>query len=315
MVKTVASVGLPVDEVLEIRKNRYCPENETKDCKRISIVTGIHGDELEGQFVCYEVGRRMKEHPELLTGIVDIYPAMNPLGIDSITRGIPAFDLDMNRLFPGNKDGDMTEYVASKIIADLEGSDVCVDIHASNIYLTEIPQIRINKLHKEKLIPLARELNIDFIWVHEANTVLESTLAHSMNSRGVPTLVVEVGVGMRITKTYGYQLVDGIFHLMHEMGIWQGETQPVRKPILSEDPEDVSFLNATHGGIFVPSVKHWEVLKKGDLVGNIIDPLRGGILDEIVSPVDGILFTIREYPVVDEGSLIGRLLRKEVYDR
>ena len=67
MVKTVASVGPPVDEVLEIRKNRYCPENETKDCKRISIVTGIHGDELEGQFVCYEVGRRMKEHPELLT--------------------------------------------------------------------------------------------------------------------------------------------------------------------------------------------------------------------------------------------------------
>ena len=102
---------------------------------------------------------------------------------------------------------------------------------------------------------------------------------------------------------------------MHEMGIWQGETKPVRKPIVSEDPEDVSFLNATHGGIFVPGVKHWEELKKGDPVGHIIDPLRGEILDEIVSPVDGILFTIREYPVVDEGSLIGRLLRKEVYDR
>ncbi len=176
-------------------------------------------------------------------------------------------------------------------------------------------QIRINELHKDRLVPLAKEMNIDFIWVHEANTVLESTLAHSMNSRNVPTLVVEMGVGMRITKSYCYQLVEGIFHLMHQMGIWQGETKPVRKPILSEDPEDVSFLNATHGGIFVPCVKHWEVLKKGDLVGNIIDPLRGEILDEIKSPVDGILFTIREYPVVDEGSLIGRLLRKEVYDR
>ena len=36
------------------------------------------------------------------------------------------------------------------------------------------------------------------------------------------------------------------------------------------------------------------------------------VLQNVESPVDGILFTIREYPIVDEGSLIGRLLKKEV---
>lgn len=192
MVKTVASVGLPVDEVLEIKKNHITPVNQVKGKKkRISIVTGIHGDELEGQYVCFELIRRIEEEKEKLTGIVDVYPAMNPLGIDSITRGIPGFDLDMNRLFPGSSDGDMTEYLASEIVEDVAGSDVCIDIHASNIYLTEIPQIRINELHKEMLVPLAEKLNVDFIWIHGANTVLEATFAHSLNSRGVPTLVVE----------------------------------------------------------------------------------------------------------------------------
>ena len=61
----------------------------------------------------------IEEAFENLKGIVDIYPAMNPLGIDSITRGIPAFDLDMNRLFPGNIDGNMTEYLAAEIIKDV----------------------------------------------------------------------------------------------------------------------------------------------------------------------------------------------------
>lgn len=242
---------------------------------------------------------------------MDVYPAMNPLGIDSITRGIPGFDLDMNRLFPGSSDGDMTEYLASEIVEDVAGSDVCIDIHASNIYLTEIPQIRINELHKEMLVPLAEKLNVDFIWIHGANTVLEATFAHSLNSRGVPTLVVEMGVGMRITKAYCNQLVDGIFHLMHSLGIWQGETITPRKPIVSGNPEDVSYLNASTSGVFVPSVKHWEHLKKGEEIGRIIDPLRGKVLDTILSPVDGILFTIREYPIVDEGSLVGRLLRAE----
>lgn len=313
MIETIVSVGLPVDEVLQIKKNRLMPEQCTKDMKRISIVTGIHGDELEGQYVCFELQRRIMAEKENLAGIVDVYPAMNPLGMDSITRGIPAFDLDMNRLFPGNIEGNMTEYLAAGIIEDVSGSDLVMDIHASNIYLTEIPQIRINELHEETLVPFAKETNIDFIWVHGASTVLESTFAYSLNSTGTPTLVVEMGVGMRITRDYGDQMVDGILHVMHKMGIWKGRTSEPRKPIISRDPADVSYLNASVGGLFVPAVKHWEEVEKGAVIGSIVDPLRGTVLDEVTAPVDGILFTIRDYPIVDEGSLMGRLLRKEAY--
>lgn len=58
----------------------------------------------EGQFVCYELNRRIEEHLEYLKGIVEIYPALNPLGVNSITRGVPGFDLDMNRVFPGSEE-------------------------------------------------------------------------------------------------------------------------------------------------------------------------------------------------------------------
>ncbi len=223
MIETIASVGLPVDEVLRIKKNRITPSEMREDMPRISVVTGIHGDELEGQYICYELQRRIRENKECLTG------------------------------------------------------------------------------------------NVDFIWVHGASTVLESTFAYSLNHIGTPVLVVEMGVGMRITRTYGDQMVDGILNLMKKLGIWSGEVPDPRKPILSRDPEDVSYLNARVSGIFIPSVKHWMELKKGDRIGQIVDPLGGTVLDEVTAPVDGILFTIRDYPVVGEGSLMGRLLRKEAY--
>ena len=259
-----------------------------------------------------------------LQGTVDVYPAMNPLGIDSITRGIPAFDLDLNRLFPGNMDGNMTEYLAAKIIDDVKGSDVVVDIHASNIYLTEVPQIRINEKHADVLLPLAEQSNVDFIWIHGNATVLESTLAYSLNSRNVPTLVVEMGVGMRITKEYGDQLTDGIFNLMKQLGIWTGPitsdnagaasasnpgTALLRTPVVSRDPDEVAFLNAPVSGIFFKTLNHGSFVKKGDEVGKVVNPLSGKLLSTITSPVDGWLFTIREYPVVDEGSLMGRILK------
>ena len=308
MIETVASVGLPIDEKLMIQKNRLVPEGGLKGGeKRISIVTGTHGDELEGQYVCYELQRRIKENIGCLTGIVDVYPAINPLGIDSITRGIPGFDLDMNRILPGSQDGSMPEYIASKIIGDLSGSAAVIDIHASNIFLEEIPQVRINELTRDVLVPLAKLLNIDYIWVHSSATVLESTLAYSLNVIGTPTLVVEMGVGMRITKNFGDQLVDGIFALMKKLGIWSGDVITPKEPIISEDGE-VSFINAGKSGVFIPCVEHWKNVKKGGHIGDILNPLTGEINERIFAPTDGIVFTLREYPIVSEGSLIARIL-------
>ncbi len=311
-IEDVVRFSLPVDEDFVLKRHRM--ESSGKGAKkRICIVTGIHGDELEGQYVCYELARRIRESAEYLDGIVDIYPAMNPFGIDSITRGIPAFDLDMNRIFPGSMDGDMNEYLASRIVGELLGADLVIDIHASNIFLTEVPQIRINELNTKALVPIAEKSNVDLVWVHGASTVLESTLAYSLNSRGTNTLVVEMGVGMRITPEYGDQLTDGIFSLMSELGIWSGEAPQVRKPIVAYDADgaDVCYLNAPCSGVYMKEKLHGSMVEKGELVGRIIDPLKGDVIADILAPEKGMLFTVREYPVVEEGSLMGRILMEK----
>ena len=308
MIEKVVSIQLPVDEELRVVKNRIAPEGLPDDAKRICIVTGTHGDELEGQLVCFELARYLRVNMQHLKGIVDIYPALNPLGIDSITRGIPGFDLDMNRTFPGRKDGSMSEYVAAEIFNDIAGADVCIDIHASNIFLREIPQIRINELTAEELVPLARYMNVDFVWVHSAATVLESTLAYSLNAVGTKTLVAEMGVGMRLTIEYGNQLSKGIISLMAHLGMWDGPVPYVREPIVSVDGK-VEYINAAKGGIFVPRIEHWRDVRRGEHLGDIVSPLTGDVLVKIESPCDGLVFTLREYPVVDEGSLIARILK------
>lgn len=307
MIETVVASALPVDEMMRIEKNRLEPEHPVERPKRMVIVTGTHGDELEGQFCCYEIIRRIKEHKEYLNGIVDVFPALNPLGIDTITRGIPKFDLDMNRIFPGNLDGSLAEYTAWQVIENIKGADVCVDIHSSNIFLREIPQIRINEETADRLVPLALKMNVDYIWVHSASTVLEATLAHSLNKAGVPTLVAEMGVGMRITKDYGYQLTEGIFNVMKHLGIWTGPVSAVRSPIISTDGK-VSFINAEASGVFVPSVNHSNKVRKGEHIGDIISPVTGEVIHSVNSPVDGLVFTLRQYPIVYEGSLLARIL-------
>ena len=307
MIQTVTTLEMPVDEEFRILKNHLGRGGG----KRVCIVTGTHGDELEGQYVCFLLARLIGENLHLLNGAVDIYPALNPLGIDTMRRGVPAFDLDMNRIFPGDMRGSMIEKVAHDIYTDLRGADVVIDIHASNIFLREIPQVRICVDSAEVLVPLARRLGVGFVWVHEAATVLESTLAHSLNSVGTPCLVVEMGVGGRISHSMCNGLVRGILNLMYGMGVWAEEPDMsgCGEGIVCSGADSVVFLNAEVSGVFVTEIHNDMSVVRGQCVGQIVEPLTGRVLREIVSPCDGLLFTIRAYPVVYEGSLLGRIYR------
>ncbi|MDR0196880.1 MAG: succinylglutamate desuccinylase/aspartoacylase family protein [Oscillospiraceae bacterium] len=307
MIEIVSTAALPVTENLVIQKNRI--EGSTGG-KRVCIVTGTHGDELEGQYVCARLAKLLKDEKQKLSGTVDIYPALNPLGIDSIIRGFPMFNLDMNRIFPGSSSGSLAESAAHDIISDIEGADMCIDIHSSNIFLREIPQVRISEQTENELLPYALMLNTDLVWIHAAATVLEATLAHTLNAAGVKTLVVEMGVGMRITSDYCGQLLTGILNLLRELGMWSGEVAETRTPVVSKasNGENVGFLNSDAAGIFIPRITHGSYVKSGEIIGSVIDPITGDIVEDAVSPQDGLLFTLREYPVVFGGSLLARIM-------
>ena len=308
-VSEIFSSELPVGEKLSIKRNRFssCKTTKRASRKRVSIVSGIHGDELEGQYVIYLLAEWLRNHPESIEGTIDLYPGVNALGIDSITRGFPIYEVDLNRSFPGGEKDFLPGQLVNALAQDVKGSDIAIDIHSSNIFLREIPQIRINKEFAKDTLPLAKQLNCDFIWIHDAVTVLEATFSHTMNNLGTKTLVVEMGVGMRLTKEYGHQLLTGILNLLVSEGlIVTDENFAIREPFSSEVGE-VFYINAPKSGLFVAALDHCAVIKKGEKVGSIVNPLTGDTIEELFAPNSGIMFTLREYPVVYEGSLIARI--------
>lgn len=305
MVETVFSAELPVGEKLLVQKNRI--RGYHRQGPRIAVVTGVHGDELEGQYVAFELARQLEARLENLHGIVDIYPAINPLGINSIQRGVPMFDIDLDRTFPGNPEGNLTEALAAAVFEDIRGADVCVDVHASNIFLREMPQLRLNEEFSKTLLPLAPLLNVNFIWVHATPTELKSSLAYTLNASGTPCLVVEAGVGMRVTEDYGSRLAEGLLRLIAHFHGWDGGYVSAVPPLISRDSA-VTTVSSEAPGIFLPRAEHAKVVEEGALLGLIVDPLTGKVTNEVHSPKRGLLFTLREYPVVYPGSLLARIL-------
>jgi predicted deacylase len=281
---------------------------------RVAVTAGVHGDELEGLLVCHRLAAWLQalaeRRPDALLGQVELYPGLNPLGLDTLHRAVPVFETDLNRSFPGHPRGLLPQRIADAAQQHLLGAALVVDIHASNIYLREIPQVRINRDFEDTLIPLAQDMNLDLIWLHSAVTVLEATVAHSLNSHNTPCLVVEMGVGMRLTPAFTDQLVTGLLHTWQRLGVLAADldlTPPTHTPRIADD-HNVHYLNAETSGMFVPSVEHWETLRRDEILGRIVSPFSGAPLAEVRAPVDGVLFTLREYPLVYEGSLMARIM-------
>ena len=307
MLQTVFTAMLPIGESLVVQKNRI--SGIRANGPRVAVVTGMYGDELEGQFVAYELVRRLNEGPLNLTGVVDVYPALNPLGLSALEHGVPQFDIDLERTFPGNPDGNLTEALADAVFRDILGARVCVVIHSSDAYVREMTQARIDEGDSKDLVDLASLLNPQIIWVRDRQRVAEPTLAHALNAKRCPTIVVEMGAETGVSTDSGSWLVEGILRLLEHLHAWTGSTIALPFPRVVRGG-NVAVITASNPGLFIPRVEHGAQVRRDDVIGSIVDPLEGTTACEVRAPCNGLLFSLRAYPIAQPGSLLARILEE-----
>jgi predicted deacylase len=101
--ETFFSLELPYRERLALERTVF----EGGTGPRLAVVSGIHGDELEGLYVCHRLAAWLealeKSRPEALLGALELYPALNPLGLDTLTRAVPIYGVDLTATSPATR--------------------------------------------------------------------------------------------------------------------------------------------------------------------------------------------------------------------
>ena len=310
MIETVMTAQMPVGLPIKIKKNRLEPDTIQENMPRLSIVAGVHGDELQGQYICYELIRRIKEERENLKGIVDVYPCVAPMALEIRKRNAPGA-LDMNAMFPGSHHGHTIEYMAAEVIEDLKGSDFCIDIQSSDIFIRELPQIRVPENAGKKVTELAQKSGIPVLWMNSnSSSVWEGSLAYSLRRKGIPNLVIESGIALKIDYEYCKKVIDGIFRMMKELEVFEGEVSPTKKTVTVKK-NDVEVIHCNTSGIFIPKIQIGSFVRENQVLGCIVRPILGAELEEVKSSCDGMIFSLREYPAVCEGELLARICKAE----
>ena len=309
----VASVKMPIGENWTVNRSRYSSEDGAG--KRVCLVTGIHGDERMGQLVLYDVAQRIKKAPQHLHGMIDLYPMLNPIGLDIGERMVPSATMqNMNRAFPGSESGTALESICFSIVKDMKDADLVLDIHTSSQITSEVYGVRVHEKNAETMIPAAASLCPQTIWMLADKAPYNATLTGALTQEGTPAMILMVDERRLRSQMIVDEVVDGIFCKLSEMGMWTGEVKAASEkdsiPCM-QDAEDVCRVTCTHPGMYVPREVIGEFVNEGDVLGTIFNALEGEPVETVIAPKSGLVFTQRRYSGVYPGTLIARICRKE----
>lgn len=271
-----------------------------KDGPTLFISSTIHGDELNG----IEITRRLLARKELknICGMLIVIPIVNIFGFNDRSRYLPD-RRDLNRCFPGIKNGSLTSQVAYKFMREIVlKSDFGIDLHTGSFNRCNHPQIRAD-LSDKGALKMAQAFGAPVII---NSNLRDGSLRAAVVSENIPMILFEVGEALRFDEN-GIKIgVEGILNVMKEIGmiskkVSKKEWEPRRKKTFLALSS--SWLRAPRSGVNIPKIKLGTVVKKGDTISEISNPF-GDHKTAIRAHESGMLIGMSLLPLVNKGDAL-----------
>ena len=245
----------------------------------LCLAAGVHGDELNG----VEVARRAfaQIDPQKLHGTLIALPAINAEGVRTGNRYL-SDRRDLNRAFPGRTGGSVAALIAYAIFTDvLSHCDALVDLHTASNRRANLPQIRADLSDPE-----IRELAIHFgLGIVVGGSGPDGSLRREAAKAGIPAIIYEAGEPFRFQEDEIARGVRGVKNIMAHLDMIERADREIPDARVYERSRWVRTA-VGNSGFFFPTAKLGDIVRTGDSLGKIVDPLTDAVF-EVISPISG----------------------------
>lgn len=267
----------------------------------VSIISGLHGNELNGIHAVNLLSTVLRM--QKLNGTIRLFPLVNTFGADECRKQWPLNNEDINKSFPGSKDGTITQRIIAALMEATSGSDICIDVHSGASHVREIPQVRcaISGIELE----YARAMRLPIVWKRFGTHLSTTGFLGACRQRGQSVLKITGGRGITLDTKLSTQMADGLSSLCSHIGIMRSLN--TRETLAEVHSEQIKSYRASCGGFFVPEVRVGDRVQSGRLLGYLQSPIGGERLDTIRAEGEGFVVTLRANPMVHSHELLVRL--------
>ncbi len=258
----------------------------------LGISAGIHGEEAVG----VEIVVRFLQTFDLsgLVGRLLVLPVANPFSYAAVTRHTLIDGGNLNRVFPGNREGQLTDQLAYTISQEfLRTIDYYVDLHAGGAYPT------VDYVYILNAEPLSRAFGSPLLY--RAKETLAGTSITVTRERDIPSVVVELGGGDVDQTPYVARGLQGLANVLRTLKMLPGDPVPPPPQVVLTE---IATLRPHHGGLLLPEVSELGIeVRGGQVLGRVVSPYSLAELEVLRCPFDrGIMvLTHRTADVVEPG--------------
>lgn len=253
------------------------------------LSAAMHGQELSGIPVIWEVIKKLVD-PKVLRGTVVGSPLLNPFSFNGRTYFTPEDGYNVNRVFPGDSKGLLTHRMAALIYQEaIMKCDYLIDFHcnvASAMHFSIIKETPDKDAWKKSqgMAEAFGITTIEMILKHEAHRT--GTMGQVAGENGKANMTIEL-VPWRAIDPQAVQVgVKGVLNVMKHLGMIDGDVEPQDDIPVIQGKLSRTELNATRGGLVMEYAEVGAEIKKGELIGQVVDAF-GDPVEDIISPVDG----------------------------
>jgi predicted deacylase len=263
----------------------------------------VHGSEYCGAFVLHELIRSLS--PETLKGTVVALPILNLTAFQKNQRMSPFEGYnggDLNRNFPGNPTGTLTQQIAHAIYAPLrQHADYLVDMHTA---LTDDVRwalfANVPGEVGKKGEGIARAFGFRSTLPAPPDILAGSSMMTAAKD-GIPSFIVEAGgKGPAFGDETVRDTAERLRNVMRHLSMLDG---PVTDYGKQWHFSNFAWVHSTRGGLFQRKVKCGDRVEKGTVIGQYYD-LHGHPSGEAQAPEPGIVLAIHPGPVMASGETL-----------
>jgi predicted deacylase len=194
------------------------------------LTAGNHGDEYEGEVALAELARALD--PADLTGRLIILPALNQPAAVAARRTSPIDGGNLNRSFPGNAAGTVTEQIAYYVEENIIPlCDTVCDMHSGGSSLHYVPSTVIARWtdpHKfTQSLALVRAFGTPAAYVLDPPDETSNTVLGAAGRKGKMFLGTELGGSGALSHETLRIARDGLRGLLTHLGHLTGQGQGV----------------------------------------------------------------------------------------
>lgn len=280
--------------------------------KSACIVGPTRGNEVQQLYVCSQLIKtlaQIEKNGHLLNNHeILVIPCVNNFSVNVEKRFWALDKTDINRMFPGNPLGETTERIANAVFEKTKGYNYGIQFASFHTPGDFIPHVRMMETGHQNT-SLANLFGLPYVLTRKPEPFDTTTLNYNWQMNETNAFSVYTSATDQIDEPSARQAVSSILRFLTRMGIIKYNCHNGFIASVIEE-ETLLPIRADVSGIYRRLKNPGDEVQFGDTLAEVIDPLEGEIISQILAPSDGIIFFAHTKPLVIQNCVVYQLIRR-----